>query len=180
MRAGSLGGAVDLAELPRGILALMQMGVLNSVRMSRCLVKQDREGTEEEAELRVQKLAKRIRYIRDRLRNSKHPVILHVLAKGIPASAGVELNPGEEVKCRECGYRLCFVPCVKCTKVEHSDVLHKHRKSGVKPPSDEPPLQDGATNAYPGTWEKIEVMRRRVEAGKHLHHPGDRQLDTAA
>lgn len=41
---------------------------------------------------------------------------------------------------------------------------------GMLPPAPEP------TNAQPGSEEKIEVMRKRLEEGYHLHHAGDAKM----
>lgn len=35
------------------------------------------------------------------------------------------------------------------------------------------PVPPEATQALPGTPEKIEVMRQRFLVGQHIHHPGD-------
>ncbi|MCL5459717.1 hypothetical protein M3M33_13865, partial [Loigolactobacillus coryniformis] len=40
----------------------------------------------------------------------------------------------------------------------------------------EPTTYGPRTLAGPGSLEKVEVMRRRVELGQHLFHPGDEQV----
>lgn len=39
------------------------------------------------------------------------------------------------------------------------------------------PLPKTPTRFLPGTWEKIEVMKERLAAGYHLHHPDDAGFD---
>jgi hypothetical protein len=39
--------------------------------------------------------------------------------------------------------------------------------------NDVPPLPPFATSAWPGSPQKIEVMRQRVAAGFQPHHPAD-------
>ncbi len=46
-----------------------------------------------------------------------------------------------------------------------------------KPDDYDPPLPSKPTGAYPGTLEKIKVMRRRWLRGEQLHHPLDPKLD---
>ena len=40
-------------------------------------------------------------------------------------------------------------------------------------PADNPPLPHCSTGARPGSLAKIAIMRERVAAGLHLHHPSD-------
>lgn len=40
------------------------------------------------------------------------------------------------------------------------------------------PLPPYPTDAFPGTDEKIEVMRKRYARGYHLHHPDDKRLNS--
>lgn len=41
----------------------------------------------------------------------------------------------------------------------------------------EPPLPPTPTQALPGSWEKVEVMRKRAASGYAIFHPDDAQLD---
>ena len=41
---------------------------------------------------------------------------------------------------------------------------------------DEHPLPRQRTDFWAGSVEKVEIMRRRFEAGEHLHHPLDCNL----
>lgn len=41
-----------------------------------------------------------------------------------------------------------------------------------------PPIDKHPTSAEPGTAEKIEVMRIRYAAGKHIHHPDDNRFNS--
>ncbi len=60
------------------------------------------------------------------------------------------------------------------TKEQRLDAVRKKmlaRQQRDSGPMDNPPMPNCSTGHQPGSLEKIEIMRRRVEAGLHLHHP---------
>ena len=67
--------------------------------------------------------------------------------------------------------------CLACYQRPESKPLkikirHRVERDTVElPPPTEMP--DSPTDALPGSQEKIEVMSRRYQSGKHLHHPDD-------
>lgn len=92
--------------------------------------------------------------------------------------------PDEVRPCLECerpaGTRRRGL-CRKCYGIPHVRAMYRSISTGgnralVAAGEDgerRPPLADGPTSALPGSDEKIRVMRKRLAAGRHLHHPQD-------
>jgi hypothetical protein len=105
------------------------------------------------------------------LLRSDNRVIKNCLKHGLPAQCSVTLPSGFEYLCR-CGITTSLLPCVACSALQYSE----GRKPDGNPldylvdrakPFGEP------TEARPGSWEKVEVMRKRLENDLSIFHPGD-------
>ncbi len=102
---------------------------------------------------------KTIRAIIRQVKKSRHPVIKMVRKHGLPMSAVVHLPEEVTVRCKDCHGKLCEVPCIRC------------RVKGVRTVHERPPNGKGfpdighGTPYPPGSWGKVEVMRRRLALG---------------
>lgn len=100
---------------------------------------------------------------------SDNAVVRQCLAEGLPRGDGVELPDGEPpVRCLQCGQNCSVVPCMCCARGGDSD-----RSRCIA----DPPEPDEPTDATPGSFEKLEVMRKRKEAGRSVFHKGDRRVE---
>lgn len=106
------------------------------------------------------------RGVMGKLRRSKDPRVRQWVDVGLPAGFTVALPPGRKVLCHLCGELVACVPCLECSLI-----------AGVTPETlrttPDLPRPAAPTSAVPGTRDKIEVMRRRCEAGEALFHPED-------
>ena len=94
-------------------------------------------------------------------------MVLDALSRGLRRCETERFKNGVTVRCR-CGALCCGVPCGACARL------------GVNEPDnptnepDEPLVTPSEpTQAKPGSPEKIEVMRQRVERGESPFHPDD-------
>ncbi len=91
-------------------------------------------------------------------------------AYGLPASASVYLS-GYTMYCKTCNATLGSLPCVHCW----SGIEDDPSVGDMDQTPYEQKLRTGRpTQHLPGTPEKVEVLRQRVERGYHLWHPKDR------
>lgn len=82
---------------------------------------------------------------------------------GVPRSSAVKIL--KPIKCPECRSSINVVPCLSCS--EHHEVDDQDEDDLVLSECSIP------TDALPGTIEKLEVMRSRLEAGLSVFCKGD-------
>lgn len=117
---------------------------------------------------------------------SRHPVVIDALLNGLPRGSSGVLPNGASVRCETCGSKCSSVPCIRCSKpllavngeLSSGYELNASGEMDLMPlleDSDERPLIEPleATEARPGTLEKLEVMRMRMERGESCFHPDD-------
>jgi len=88
-----------------------------------------------------------------------------VSRNGMPASFGEPLD--QKVKCRLCKNWIIHAPCVQCCTFQGSSC-----RNDSEP---ELPFDPLATDAMPGSQEKIEVMVDRAKLGYSIFSPSDRR-----
>lgn len=100
---------------------------------------------------------------------SEDELIQDCIAEGLPIMASAELPFPNTVRCPGCGLLVNVVSCVSCrNEMFPEDVAERDDFDNWKPvPAEEP------TEARPGTVEKIEIMRARIEQGQSPFHPDD-------
>lgn len=97
--------------------------------------------------------------------------IRHCIVHGLPPSAAVYLP--EPLVCPSCQYRTNLFPCLRCCNsldddpasvdgVDPEELVVATNEKYVKP-----------TTAKPGSFEKIEVLRKRASLKQPLWHPDD-------
>lgn len=96
-------------------------------------------------------------------------VIAKAIRQGLPLSALESLENGETYVCKTCHHRREYVPCRKCAQPWPDEL-----RPDLADEDDKPLIRPGKpTVAMPGTKQKIEVMRRRVERGESPFHRDD-------
>jgi hypothetical protein len=168
----------DLGEFPRLVFALKQMGFWTASEIVGAIFQQHFDQNHEFQAKLWAKLHKRTQECLDWIHTSTHPVVKFVLDNGLPRNCGTWLPEGRTVHCAACGCYLTVVPCVKCTSCEVQDETlvkvfgqFERRTPGKKHKTPRP------TDAYPGTPEKIQVLRERLERGEALFSKKDRQIN---
>lgn len=151
--------AGDLSRTIRQMLGLFQTGVTDLEEVSRIM--------------RIERSA--AYQMRRKLLRCKHPVIREALKFGLTGDASVLLREGCKVRCQKCRCMVDRVPCVRCAPSGFGIDL-----DGWTGQAD-PPLIEPAetTDLIPGSPEKIELMRKRVERWEMPCHPNDRKHDPA-
>ena len=95
---------------------------------------------------------------------AKDKICNWVKHNGMPAAFGEEVL--EAVQCDGCRNWIVHVPCVQCCSYRGGKC-----RNDAEP---ELPFDPLATDAIPGSQEKIEVMARRVRMGYSIFSPNDR------
>jgi hypothetical protein len=155
----------------RGVIGLWLMGLNDPYEISSVLHCTLTAQSQEERQKRLVKLRERVRKFLKLVAFSNHPIMETIRYNGVPRGCGACLPEGKSVVCPICRRRVNVVPCVQCTPLHLDDVF---------PPQQEYSLSEGPllpashpTSARPGSWEKIEAMRQRVERGESCFHPLD-------
>lgn len=60
-----------------------------------------------------------------------------------------------------------------CSKECRSEGIERAKSPFPEFDDMDPELSEEPTRHEPGSWEKIEVMRKRLEKGERIHHPED-------
>ena len=179
---------LHLSPLARGVLGLLQVGILDASSMAFYL---------HEDRLKVIK-------VKTAVERSKNPIVIRARREGLPACASVKLLWGSRLKCGHYKMPLASVPCPKCAPLwlDHYPAVRVYQAAKrdepvqpeltpvpVKTPAtipkrfdhlyDEPTAKEGAifepTQAMPGSSAKTEVLAYRVANGLPLFHPDDRR-----
>ena len=149
--------ATGLNWATRVILGLMHMGYRETCELSYAL------GPMREADILCLEPFVKL------LDSSEDPLIARCIREGLPVQAVAELPFPNTVRCPGCGSLVNVVPCVSCINEKcREDAQERDDFDDWRPrPASIP------TEARPGTMEKIEVMRRRIEQGEAPFHPED-------
>lgn len=109
----------------------------------------------------------------DVLHHTKNPLVRQWVDEGLPPGACGPLAEPKRVLCHLCRNMVNYVPCPHCS-VRNAEPISaaKERSKDAKPCS--------PTMAYPGTPEKIEVLRQRASCGEMLFHELDPVLRDGA
>lgn len=111
----------------------------------------------------------------DRLERSQNPVIRHCLRHGLPADVSATLPDEETWRCPDCGNDSRYIPCVRCAAVGEgcSEPFFGETCSLDSESLGAPKEPKEPTDAPPGSWEKLQVMQKRFEAGESIFHRND-------
>lgn len=149
----------DLADTTIVILGLWQMGYTDINQIADIL--------------HIRRLSHLNRLIR-LLKTTKNPVIRRCVDVGLPPGLHREIptwSHVRSVRCPLCKMMVDTVPCPKCSsprwlvaECDQDDEADRKRPKRK-------------TNARPGSLEKIEVMRKRLERGEAVHHPKDATIN---
>ena len=176
---------LHLSPLARAVLGLMQVGIFEVNSMA-FYMNEDR--------VKVSKVYTAIN-------RSKNPIVMRSRDEGLPACASVKVLWGTRLKCGRCKMPLASVPCPKCAPLwlDHYPEPAPRPAQPVlaeepaPPPTKAPPTvpkrfehlyeepvrKEGAvfeaTQAMPGSDEKMDVLAYRVTNGLPLFHPDDRR-----
>ena len=101
--------------------------------------------------------------------SSQSPIIKSCLLNGLPPSSSAPLPHRLVWRCDGCGEKTRYLPCVNCcSKSLVESTFRDDFLSGNEAPKTPKP-----TGASPGSWEKIEVMRKRFSRGESIFHDDD-------
>lgn len=117
---------------------------------------------------------------------SDHPVMRQALEDGLTVDSSVTLRNGARVRCQTCGTNLLEVPCHMCRATRQEGFR------GNLPDSDdgteewleqwfcaeEPAELPAPTDSYPGTSEKVQILKKRFTLNQLMHHPDDKKDPT--
>ena len=101
--------------------------------------------------------------------------IRHCIVHGLPPSASVHLP--EYLLCPGCGFKTSLFPCLRCCKSLDDDPasVDGNDKEDIalaaKVAANEKYVEP--TTARPGSFEKVEVLRKRASLKQPLWHPDD-------
>jgi hypothetical protein len=152
---------MHLSFLARGVLGLQHCGVYDHARIAVLLS----TGVEE-----ITKICLAIS-------KSKNSIVTRAKLEGLPSCASVPIAFGMSVRCPECRAGLCAVPCAKCAPgwSDHYAILQEYE---TEEEMKEPEIMDFTafepTDAMPGTIEKMNAMRQRLNRGLPIYHPRDK------
>jgi hypothetical protein len=110
----------------------------------------------------------------DFLLTCRHPLIIAAIDNGLPPYCAVEFPTGCSIRCPSCKKFVTKAPCVTCALKEHGWTPLPDELGWNKPML--PPSVP--TQARPGSAEKIEIMRQRVERGEAPCHPLDARISS--
>jgi hypothetical protein len=105
---------------------------------------------------------------------SENPVVRKALTYGLPLSALSDLEHHKSYHCPTCEYKRFQVPCCKCAQPWPEELrpdLAEEEDAPLRRPKK-------PTGHEPGSWAKIEVMRKRLARGESCFHKDDRQSDS--
>lgn len=149
----------DLGDTTIALIGLLEMGYTNVTQIAGFMHVRD-----------LRQLRKLLRM----LKTSKNPVVRRCVDEGLPPGM---MRPfpysGSRVRCPACHNLVNCVPC-QCGRMTKRKAWL--RQGGRDSSSKEDPLNRTPTIAYPGTREKLAIMRRRAERGQPLFHPDDAPL----
>ena len=101
-----------------------------------------------------------------------HPIIDKIEKNGLSHCAMAEFLNNVTIRCPDCRRLLSAVPCGSCCDKSWDYRLELDEKDDR--PMNQPSY---ATKAHPGSFEKVEIMRNRVERGQAPFHRDDARLD---
>lgn len=142
----------DLADTTILVLGLMEMGYTDIERIVDILRLQERRS---------------LRKLLRMLKTSRNPVVRQCVDVGLPPGLCRPFPyEGIKVLCPVCHSMVDHAPCPHCSLVVAG-------RCAPERPRKERPLDGAPTKALPGTWRKVQIMRRRAEEGLSVFHPRD-------
>lgn len=169
----------DLGLFARRAIGLWQMGVTDERRIADIVYQPSDSRPAQQALIDFERLhAKVVRFLGFCL-ESPHPVVRYVIDHGLPACCSAPLPEGKSVLCPECGGIINSAPCVACVPGHITDdELAPDEYAQIQPVAEDKPFLMPKQKTYfrPGTQEKIEIMRQRIERGESAFHPKDAKM----
>lgn len=151
----------DLSPTTRAIIGLSEMGIVDHRKIARHVFQMKPDDPIRDDQLHAVYL----------VLTSDLPTISLALNFGLPAGASAHLH--RPVWCESCGHMVRMAPCVACymmekwTEDDTSETTHPYR---ARKPRTETQLE-------PGSADKIELMKRRVDRGEAPCHQNDKQYE---
>lgn len=168
----------DLGDFARSVLGLWQMGNLDPLEITGILYISQKDKSHDFRGYAWGRLYTKVCEFLELVFESKHKVTEYILDEGLPRGCGAWLPEGRSVWCPECGSQISIVPCQACTDPFVTDCTlvwanGQYERQDVDEPLKTPKW---AAQCAPGSLNKIELMRRRLERGESCFHEKDRPL----